>query len=348
LPPDPEQVRQYQERLLNVGQQRVEMAKKIIRTIDKEVQLYAMRNDRKKFYWLMEEPPSTDTFESSRRHDNEKIRLLEQALLLSSRGRHEFIWKFIAKTSIGLLLEFDIIPEVPIPNSVDVQDSQKENRLQCADILSRCLQDMRQHLEPYKFIRAVSPALDKLVDYWARFEDDFTQYPDLNDSEILNTWLEIRGVLDKPEESGWGPSGYRRFGEAYPSLKAGFEAVALAKSHLETIPQVDVGASLWEIKRSANISFYTSRTQRNIPATQLWTDKPGQTEPDGAVADRTPPTSVDHSDPPLEDAGELREHEDARDSSSWERDEQSVKQAGNADSKPTNRESRTLTYVLHT
>lgn len=83
------------------------------------------------------------------------------------------------------------------------------------------------------------------MNYWARFEDDFAQNPDLNDSEMLTTWLDIRGALDKPEESRWGrPRFNLHFGEAYPSIKAGFEALALAKSRIETTPKVDVGALL--------------------------------------------------------------------------------------------------------
>lgn len=78
------------------------------------------------------------------------------------------------------------------------------------------------------------------MDYWSKFKDDFTQNPDLNDSDMLSSWSEIRGALDRPEESGWGALNQQPFGEAYPSLKTGFDTIASAIS--DNAPRVDVGA----------------------------------------------------------------------------------------------------------
>ncbi|KAG9043724.1 hypothetical protein FS837_009204 [Tulasnella sp. UAMH 9824] len=318
LSSDPERVEQYQERVLNVSQQRMEMAKKLIRTINEEVKEY-LGPDHLYYAWLSSRwprrnLPTIEPFGSFRDPDNFKLWLLKKALLLSSGGQHEFIWGFVAKTSIGLLLWFDN-SEAPTPNSVDLQDSRNGYRRECAHILSQCFQDMRQHLDSYKFIETVSPALANLENHWARFKDDFTQNPDLKDSKVLTTWLEIRDALDKPEELKWGRFGDRRFGQAYTGLKAGFEAIASAQSRIEAIQQVHQNTT--EHPRDAASDGQT-----------------GQTEPHDAVTGRTPQTSVDHFDLPLEDAGECREHEDAREPNSAERNEQLGKPAGDANSKP--------------
>lgn len=77
------------------------------------------------------------------------------------------------------------------------------------------------------------------MDYWDRFKDDFTQNPDLNDSDMLWSWFEIRGALDRPEEPGWGLRNRRPFGKAYPLLKAGFDIIASAM--FDNAPRADVG-----------------------------------------------------------------------------------------------------------
>ncbi|KAG8935198.1 hypothetical protein FRC00_011346 [Tulasnella sp. 408] len=117
--------------------------------------------------------------------------------------------------------------EDPTPNTVNTMGSNKAKRRRCVEILSQCIQAaLPGNLVRGRFIRTVSPALNKLEAYWGRFKDDFTQNPDLNDSDTFSSWLKIRAALDRSEEStGWGAHNMQPFGEAYPNLKIGFDTI---------------------------------------------------------------------------------------------------------------------------
>ncbi|KIO21807.1 hypothetical protein M407DRAFT_28620 [Tulasnella calospora MUT 4182] len=312
---DPEQEGQEgldrRDRLLTVQQQRVEIVKTLIHTIGWEMQSvpsYSWQGDRTSALGLIKEAFTTKNNQSPRRPDKSYVWLLEQALLISTSNQHERGWEFVAGVSVDLLLLFDN-PESPMPDSVGTGDSQKDNRLRCANILSQCLQDMRDHLGPDEFIKTVSPALGKLVDYWARFEDDFNQNPDVNDAAMSSSWLGIRNVLDKPEESGWGPLHNQHFGEAYPSLKHGFDAISSAAPGVETVPEVD-------------------RNPLELPRVVDSDKQTGRTEPNKAVAERATPKSDEHDQNPLVDADESQEHDDAQELNLKQRDSRPGQSSG--------------------
>ncbi|KAG9029852.1 hypothetical protein FS837_003459 [Tulasnella sp. UAMH 9824] len=205
-------------------------------------------------------------------------------------------------------------PEDPTLNSVNTQYSHKDNRRRCAKILSQCIQSARDHLVPKEFIQTVSPALHKLEAYWDGFKDDFTQNPDLDDSDMLSSWFEIRAALDRPDEStGWGAHNVQPFGEAYPILKIGFDAIASVMPN--NAPRVD-----------------QSKTEH--PGDSALDGQAGRTEPDEAVADSNTPKPEEHFGHSREGLGESREHEGARGPNCGERNEQPDEQAGHSNSTP--------------
>ncbi|KAG9043722.1 hypothetical protein FS837_009202 [Tulasnella sp. UAMH 9824] len=318
------QLRFISEKLRNndlnkVQQRRVVITKRLIGALGWNIQLLPSdrpERGRTSALEFIEKAFRTYTPQSPRHPGNTEIWLLEQALLFSSQSRHQRGWKFVAKSSVGLLRSFDKpASEDPTPSLVSTQDSLKEYRRRCARTLSQCVQAVRSHLVPGEFIQTVSPALEELVDYWDRFKDDFTQNPDLSHSEMLLSWFEIRGALDKPGESGWGPLNQQLFGEAYPSLKIGFDAIAFAMS-----------------KNALRVDQDT----KEQPCDAAVDEQAGRTEPDEAVADPNTPKPDEHSDNPRQGLGESREHEGAREPDSGERNEEPDKQAGHADSTPMN------------
>ncbi|KAG8911902.1 hypothetical protein FRC00_005623 [Tulasnella sp. 408] len=281
------------DRFFTVQQQRVEAVKKLISAVGWEM------HDRESALGLIEEALSIDNSEPSRRPTKAEIWLLEQALLLSTPNRHERGWQFIASSSVGLLRSFDS-SEDTTPDSASPPNSLQADRLRCANVLSQCLQSMRDHLKPDGFIQAVSPALNKLVDYWAQFKDDSSQNPDLTDAAMLPTWLEIRASLDRPEELGWGPGHQQQFGEAYPSLKLGFDAIASAAQGAETVPGGD-------------------RNSPKLPRIGASDTQIGPSEPGTVVAHRAQSEEDVHIPP--EDTGESQEHEGAREPNSKQQGE---------------------------
>ncbi|KAG9036310.1 hypothetical protein FS837_001701 [Tulasnella sp. UAMH 9824] len=302
-----ERLKQRQERILKVQGQSVGVIKKVVCAVGWKMKLVPSdlcESRRKSALGLIEEAFSIDNSRSLRHPDKTEIWILEQAFLISTSNLHEPGWQFVATGSVGLLLSFDN-SEDPVPDSIGTQDSLQDNRHRCIKILSQCIQVTRDHLGPNN--QTVSPALNKVVDYWARFNNNFTQNPDLNDSDMLSSWFEIRGALDKPGESGWGPLNQQLFGEAYPSLKSGFDTMASVMS--DNAPRVD------------------NTTEHRSAALD---GQAGRTEPDGAVTDLNTPKPDEHSDPPQEGAGESREHEDAPEPSSVERNEQPDEQGGYA------------------
>ncbi|KAG8959895.1 hypothetical protein FRC00_001152 [Tulasnella sp. 408] len=308
-----ERLRQHQGRVVVVQGQRVGLVKKLVRAVGWQMKLVPSKSKRDSALELIERAFDTDNSQSLRQPDMADVWLLEQALLVSTSNRHDPGWKFVAERSVGLLRSFDT-PGDPTPDSVSSQGSQKDNRRRCAKILSQCIQAARDHLVPDESIRTVSPALRKLVNYWDKFKDDFTQNPDLRDSDMLSSWFEIRGALDRPDEStGWGAHNLQPFGEAYPSLKIGFDTIASVMS--DNAPRVD-----------------QNRTKH--PRDSACDGKAGQTEPDEAIADPNTPKPDEHIGHSREGLGESREHEDAREPNSGERNEQPEEQAGHANSTP--------------
>lgn len=77
--------------------------------------------------------------------------LLEQVLLLSTPARHEQGWKFVAGSSVCLLSSFGN-SDSSTPKLASSGDSLKNDRIRCANILSRCLQDMRDHFKADDFM----------------------------------------------------------------------------------------------------------------------------------------------------------------------------------------------------
>ncbi|KAG8923423.1 hypothetical protein FRC00_006276 [Tulasnella sp. 408] len=219
--------------------------------------LYAMRDHFKPDELIQAVSPALEKLVNSSprfKPNMAEVWLLEQVLLFSTAPQHITGVQFVAESSVDLLLSTDD-SEDPAPNPAagNPRDSPSNNRLRCTNLLSRSLHVMRDHLTPDEFIETISPALDKLSEYWAQFQDDFNLYPDLNRAVVLPSWLEIRNVLDRPDESGWGPRQQQQFGEAYPSLKLGFDAMASAAQGIEATPRVEV--------------VYPSRAQKNF---KMW------------------------------------------------------------------------------
>lgn len=106
---------------------------------------------RKSALGLIEDAFFTDDSQSLRHPDKTDLWLLEQALLISTSNRHEPGWRFVAMSSVGLLLSFNN-REYPTPDSIGTQDIQKDNRRRCAKILSQCIQAIRDHLGPDEFM----------------------------------------------------------------------------------------------------------------------------------------------------------------------------------------------------
>ncbi|KAG8913068.1 hypothetical protein FRC01_004759 [Tulasnella sp. 417] len=295
--------RSDRDRFLSVQEKRVEIAKQLIGTVGWEIQLVpsdSWWSSRRSVLGLIE-IALTKSHQSPRQPDKSDVWLLEQALLLSTMNRHERNWESVAKSSVALLRSFDN-PENPTPDSASAQDTHKDNRLRCANILSQCIRAMRDHLKPDEFIRTVSPALDKLVAYWAQFKDDFIQSPDMSDVAMLSKWLEIRDALDKPEESGWGFGRHQQFREAYPSLKTGFDVIASALQEDETVPNAE-------------------RNPGELPRVADLDKKPGQKEPSSAVTDRATPKSDEPVHNPLVAVGGSQRDRGAREPNAKQQDE---------------------------
>ncbi|KAG8924905.1 hypothetical protein FRC01_010911 [Tulasnella sp. 417] len=252
---------QEREGFFAVQQQRVEAVKRLVGRLGWEM-LSAPSSSQPSpgtsVFEIIQEAFSTCS-SPSRRHPNEiDVWLLEQALLLSTQNCHGHGLQLVAKSALGLLVSFDE-PEDSMPDSTSSQDNQKENRARCAKVLSHSIQVMRDYAGPEEFIQRISPALDKLVDLWARFKDDFNKNPDLNDDTMLSSWLKLRVALDKPEEYGWGPLHQQQFGDAYPSLKLGFDGMALVLQGVETLSDVDQNPA--ELPRAADFDKQAGQTE---------------------------------------------------------------------------------------
>ncbi|KAG8925706.1 hypothetical protein FRC01_009801 [Tulasnella sp. 417] len=295
--------RSDRDRFLSVQGERVEIAKQLIGTVGWEIQIVpsdSWWSFRRSVLGLIE-IALTKRHQSPRQPEKSDIWLLEQALSLSTTNRHERNWESVAKSAVALLRSSDN-PEDPTPDSASAQDTHKDNRLRCANILCQCVQAMRDHLKPDEFIRAVSPALDELEKYWERFKDDFNQNPDLKDVAMLGKWLEIRDALDKPEESGWGYGRHQQFSEAYPSLKAGFDVIASALQENETVPNAERNPG--ELPRVADLDKKTE-----------------QKELRSAVTDRATPKSDEHVHNPLVAVGGSQRDRGAREPNAKQQDE---------------------------
>ncbi|KAG8960965.1 hypothetical protein FRC00_013740 [Tulasnella sp. 408] len=320
--PDPERLGQEKlgqdtdpERFFNVQRQRIEIVKEVIGTVGWELKLvpsYPSESRRKSALGLIEEAFCPDNSHSSRQPDKTDVWLLEQALLISTSKRHEPGWEFVATSSVALLLLFNN-PEYSSPDTIGTPDGVKDNRLRCAKILSQCIRATRDHLGPDEFIQTISPALDKLVFYWTEFKNDFSQNPDLHDSDMLSTWLEIRGALDRSEESGWGFLHHQQFGQAYPSLKIGFDAIASAMSVIAS-----------QVNRDLPV----------LPPVAPFNEQAGRKELDDAAPSGATTKSYDSFDNPLEDARGRREHEDSRKPEWGERRQRPGELARDANQKP--------------
>ncbi|KAG8920501.1 hypothetical protein FRC01_000725, partial [Tulasnella sp. 417] len=221
----------------DVQQQRVEKVKTLVGRVGWEMQSVPSSSQHSTGPSVLEIIRGAFTIPASS-HGNPNdtnIWLLEQAVLLLTENPHPDGFMFVAESAVHLLFSFDRSHN----ESASRPGGQKDNHIRCARTLSQCLEVMRIHLQPDEFIQMVSPALDKFQDYWAKFEDDFKKNPDSNDVDMLSTWLKIRHALDKPAEAGWGPLHQQQFGDAYPSLKLGFDAIALAAQGVETVMEVD-------------------------------------------------------------------------------------------------------------
>ncbi|KAG8911901.1 hypothetical protein FRC00_005622 [Tulasnella sp. 408] len=131
---------------------------------------------------------------------------------------------------------------------------------------------------------------------------------------MLSSWFGIRGALDRPEESGWGPLHQQHFSEAYPSLKTSFDAIA--DSMFDIAPRVN-------------------RDLPVLPAVANFGEQAGRTEPYGAAPTGVTSKSDENFDDPLEDAGGRQVQEDVLKPTLGKRTQRSGKQARDAKLSPT-------------